>query len=144
VRAGYALGTVDLVAELRRAQVPWSVSTPAAAALVACSTPAAAAESERRAATIRDWRQVLTTALDDLRLHHVPSSSSFVLVQVGGGVHDTLRERGIAVRRADTFPGLDASWVRIAVRPPGQTARLVAALKSLTKPLSATPSDALG
>ena len=26
---------------------------------------------------------------------------------------------GIAVRRADTFPGLDAAWVRIAVRPHG-------------------------
>ena len=29
----------------------------------------------------------------------------------------SLRDAGIAVRRADTFPGLDPTWARIAVRP---------------------------
>ena len=29
-----------------------------------------------------------------------------------------LRARGFAVRRCDTFPGLDDSWIRIAVRAP--------------------------
>jgi cobyrinic acid a,c-diamide synthase len=43
-------------------------------------------------------------------------------------VHATLRDNGIAVRRADTFPGLDDSWVRIAVRPPDFTDRLLAGL----------------
>jgi cobyrinic acid a,c-diamide synthase len=55
-----------------------------------------------------------------------------------------LRRAGIAVRRADTFPGLDASWVRIAVRPPEQTAPLLAAAKSWRDTLSDEPPDALG
>ncbi|MEO7352059.1 MAG: cobyrinate a,c-diamide synthase [Marmoricola sp.] len=130
VRAGYALGAPELIAALRRGQVPWSVSTTAAAALEACSTPRAGAESARRALEIAGWREVLTDRLDELGLRHVPSSSSFVLAEVGDGVHSSLRKKGIAVRRADTFPGLDASWVRIAVRPPDQTERLVAALRS--------------
>jgi cobyrinic acid a,c-diamide synthase len=133
VRAGYVLGPADVVSDLRRGQVPWSVSTTAAAAITACSSPVAAEESARRATTLQGWREGLTAALDELGLQHVPSRSSFVLVQVGAGVHDSLRRQGIAVRRADTFPGLDASWVRIAVRPPALTTRLVSALRSLPK-----------
>jgi cobyrinic acid a,c-diamide synthase len=144
VRAGYLLAAPDVVAELRRGQVPWSVSTTAAAAIRACSTPAAAAEAARRADTIVNWRHLLIDGLEALRLRHVPSNSSFVLVQLGIGAHEALRRAGIAVRRADTFPGLDASWVRIAVRPPEQTAQLMLALNSLPDSLSSAPSDALG
>jgi histidinol-phosphate aminotransferase len=32
-------------------------------------------------------------------------------------VRQALRERGFAVRRGDTFPGLGPDWLRIAVRP---------------------------
>ncbi len=38
VRAGYLTGPADLIADLRREQSPWSVSTMAAAAIRACST----------------------------------------------------------------------------------------------------------
>ncbi len=42
----------------------------------------------------------------------------FVLVRVpdGARVRHRLREEGYAVRRADTFPGLDSDWLRLAVR----------------------------
>ena len=53
-----------------------------------------------------------------------------MLARPGPGVHEELRRQGIAVRRADTFPGLDDSWVRIAVRAPEVTDRLFAALSS--------------
>ncbi|TCO45989.1 histidinol-phosphate aminotransferase [Kribbella antiqua] len=43
----------------------------------------------------------------------------FVLVRVDGAdvLRERLRERGYAVRRGDTFPGLGPDWLRIAVRP---------------------------
>ena len=41
---------------------------------------------------------------------------------------DALRRAGIAVRRCDTFPGLDGSWIRVAVRPPEVSDRLLEAL----------------
>jgi histidinol-phosphate/aromatic aminotransferase/cobyric acid decarboxylase-like protein len=128
VRAGYAVGDADLVAELRRGQVPWSVSAQASAAMVACSSPAALVESERRASEIARWRAHLEDRLSELGIHHVASSAPFVLARVGDGVHARLRGAGVAVRRADTFPGLGPDWVRIAVRPPDVTERLVAAL----------------
>jgi histidinol-phosphate/aromatic aminotransferase/cobyric acid decarboxylase-like protein len=57
-----------------------------------------------------------------------------VLAEVGLGVHGALRERGIAVRRADTFPGLGPDWVRIAARPPQLTDTLLEALDTLSRP----------
>ena len=128
IRAGYLLAPADLVAELHRTQTPWSVSTPAAAALAACAAPEAATEAMRRAQTLTRWRRHLEGRLTDLGIRHVPSSASFVLAEVGPGMHAALRARGIAVRRADTFPGLGPEWVRIAVRPPGLTDRLAAAI----------------
>ncbi|HJQ04295.1 MAG TPA: Rv2231c family pyridoxal phosphate-dependent protein CobC [Nocardioides sp.] len=128
IRAGYVVGDPALVAELERHQPPWSVSAPALAATVACLTPTARDEAHARATTIAGWRAHLQAGLDARGITHVPSQASFVLAQVGTGVREQLRERGIAVRRADTFPGLDASWVRIAVRPPDLTDKLLVAL----------------
>ena len=128
VRAGYALGDADLVADLRAQQPPWSVSAHAAAALVACSSGDARAEAARRAADLGRDRAVLTDGLDALGVPHVPSSAPFVLARVGTGGHAALRKAGWAVRRADTFPGLDDSWVRVAVRGPEVTRRFLAAL----------------
>nr|WP_246084046.1 Rv2231c family pyridoxal phosphate-dependent protein CobC [Nocardioides plantarum] len=129
VRAGYVVGDPVLIVELRRAQVPWSVSTTAIAASTALASPVADEESRRRAGLIADWRSHLEHGLTGLRVDHVPSASSFVLARVGVGVHERLRRAGIAVRRADTFPGLDATWVRIAVRPEPVVDVLLTALR---------------
>ena len=130
VRAGYLLGDAGVVAGLRRGQTPWSVSAQAIAALVACSTAEARIESVRRAHELVSWRTHLEAGLASRGIAHVPSRTSFVLARPGGGVHAALRDAGVAVRRADTFPGLDPTWIRIAVRPPTITDRLLAALPS--------------
>ena len=131
VRAGYVLGPADLVEDLRREQPPWSVSTTASAAIRACSTEAATVEAERRAGAIIGWRRVLSDGLTELGIAHVPSSASFVLAQLGTGVHAALRRAGIAVRRADSFPGLDDTWARIAVRPDVPTRELLRTLRAV-------------
>ena len=131
VRAGYLLGDPEVVAALARGQVPWSVGSSAIAALVACCSEVALAEADRRAEQIVGWREALEDGLRKLDIEQVPSSASFVLARVGTGVHARLREQGIAVRRADTFPGLDPTWVRIAVRGDAMTRRLLEALGGL-------------
>lgn len=131
VRAGYLLGAPDVVVALAREQTPWSVGTTAAAAVVACTCAEASVEARRRAEQVREWREHLVKGLSDLGVHHLPSAASFVLARVGPGIRERLRAQGIAVRRADTFPGLDDSWVRIAVRPQETTDRLLAALAGL-------------
>jgi cobyrinic acid a,c-diamide synthase len=58
----------------------------------------------------------------------VAGAAPYVLARVGHGAHAALRDSGIAVRRADTFPGLDSTWVRIAARPRALTDLLLSAL----------------
>lgn len=137
VRAGYLLADPAVVTALRRAQVPWSVSSTATAAILACCTDEASVESDRRAREIAEWRRQLEESLSTMGICHISSQASFVLAEVGRGVHGALRDAGIAVRRADTFPGLGPTWVRIAVRPPDVT-------RSLLDALSVLGRDALG
>lgn len=133
IRAGYLVGDPELIARASRLQPPWSVSAPAVAAMLACSDERAAAESQRRAGQLMQWRAELTDALTVRRIPLVAGLAPFVLARVGVGVHAALRHAGIAVRRADTFPGLDGAWVRIAARPPDATAQLLAALDRILR-----------
>ena len=55
-----------------------------------------------------------------------------VLIHVAGAerVRHRLRERGYAVRRGDTFPGLGVDWLRIAVRDTATTDAFVSVLST--------------
>jgi histidinol-phosphate aminotransferase len=57
--------------------------------------------------------------------------SAFVAVRLAGAdkVRLELRERGYAVRRGDTFPGLGADWLRVAVRDTATTDTFLDVLK---------------
>ncbi|MFZ0141757.1 MAG: cobyrinate a,c-diamide synthase [Aeromicrobium sp.] len=131
VRAGYVLAEPTVIAELRAQQSPWSVSTTAAVAMVACSGEEAVAEAATRATRLIQHRSVLVDGLTELGVEIIADPAGpFVLARVGDGVHGRLRSAGYAVRRADTFPGLDATWVRIAVRRPDTTRKLLAVLRT--------------
>ncbi|MBS2966503.1 threonine-phosphate decarboxylase [Actinocrinis puniceicyclus] len=137
LRAGYLLAAADLVERLRAAQPLWSVSAPALAAAEACSEPRALAEAEhlaRQAAVDREYLEQRLYALPGVDLPAVRpreprARAPFVLVHTPGAdkIRLRLRERGFALRRADTFPGLGPNWLRIAVRAPEVTDALIAA-----------------
>lgn len=131
IRAGYVTGGASVIAALAATQTPWPVSTPALAATVACTAADAAGEARERALTLGRWRDYLQAGLRERSVEYIPSSASYVLARLGQGAREALRARGIAVRRCDTFPGLDASWARIAVRPPAMTDRLLLALSQI-------------
>jgi histidinol-phosphate aminotransferase len=121
LRVGYVLAPADLVARLAAAAPPWSVSTPALEAMQACTTAGARAEADAAAVALRDDREHLLAALrglDGVEVRGSAPASSFVLLRFPGrtDVRDRLRDRGWAVRRGDTFPGLDGEHVRVAVR----------------------------
>jgi histidinol-phosphate aminotransferase len=118
LRVGYALGPADLVAALAARQPHWPVSTPALAALVACTTAAARAEAAFAAADLVDRRAALLDALPPQVTVEGRPRSSFVLLRVPGGerVRQALRDQGWATRRGDTFPGLTPDHLRVAVR----------------------------
>ncbi len=121
VRAGYLVGDEEVVRQLRDAQVPWSVSSTAAAALIACTSVTAADDRLQRVEAVADWRHHLEKGLAEIDVPFVPADAPFVLARPGEGAHAFLRRSGVAVRRCDTFLGLDNTWVRIAVRPPEQS-----------------------
>jgi cobyrinic acid a,c-diamide synthase len=140
IRAGYLLGDPKLIADAARHQVPWSVSTSAIAAMLSCSDDRACLESRRRAAELEQWCTNLTEGLAIRGIPFVAGRAPFVLARVGAGVHGALRAKGIAVRRADTFPGLSAAWVRIAARNAVTAERLFAALDDVVGPASHAPA----
>ncbi|MFF9526799.1 Rv2231c family pyridoxal phosphate-dependent protein CobC [Streptomyces achromogenes] len=122
LRIGYVLAAPETITELERAQPLWPVSTPALAAAQACVTPRALAEAGHAAHRIAGDRAHLVTGLTALAAHGVrvvrPADGPFVLVRVpdAATVRHRLRDLGYAVRRGDTFPGLDQNWIRLAVR----------------------------
>ncbi|HYT25619.1 MAG TPA: Rv2231c family pyridoxal phosphate-dependent protein CobC [Actinomycetota bacterium] len=129
IRAGYLLAPPDLAAALRAARQPWSVNAMACAALAACA--ADAATPARVAAEVGAARAELAAGLAALPGVRVwPSAANFLLLRVpdGPAARAGLARQGIAVRRADTFPGLTPDHLRVAVRCPEDNRRLVAAL----------------
>ncbi len=129
IRAGYLLGNDRSIAGLAAKQVPWSVSSPDRArgpGLLRRRRPPRSRPREPpgspAGATVwsGDWR----TRDRGARVRGPRSCWR----RLGPGTREALREEGVAVRRADTFPGLDGDWVRIAVRPPETTAVLFEAL----------------
>jgi histidinol-phosphate aminotransferase len=130
---GYALGPPDLVAALAGVQPHWPVSTPALAALEACTTPAARAEAEAVAVELTAHREALLALLPSGVQVVGHPRSSFVLLRVPAAdrVREELRAAGFAVRRGDTFPGLAPDHLRVAVRDPATSAAFTTALAAI-------------
>ncbi|WP_241027392.1 Rv2231c family pyridoxal phosphate-dependent protein CobC [Streptomyces verrucosisporus] len=136
LRIGYVLSDPETVAALARHQPLWPVSSPALAAAEACCEPAALAEAERaarRTAADRDHLLGRLAEFGELGPATQDPRAPFVLVRHAdaAGLRERLRAEGIAVRRGDTFPGLDARWLRLAVRDRATTDRLVRTLAAL-------------
>ncbi|MEU8223733.1 Rv2231c family pyridoxal phosphate-dependent protein CobC [Kribbella sp. NPDC048915] len=137
LRIGYVIGGANLIEQLAAVQPHWPVSTPALAAAIACSNERAIAEATRAAGDIDRQRAHLLDGLG--RLNGVATygvaRAPFVLVRIPGAaeVRESLRAQGFAVRRGDTFPGLGADWLRIAVRHEDVTDGFVKVLSDLLK-----------
>ncbi|MBP2473891.1 histidinol-phosphate aminotransferase [Crossiella equi] len=135
LRAGYALGAPELLSRLAENRPQWPVGSLALTAVTACCAPAALAEAEEAAVEGQAHRAALATALAALPgvQVHLPAAGPFLLLRVRAGEHVRLRlrERGVAVRRADTFPGLSSDHLRVAVRPPDEAKVLLAALEEV-------------
>ena len=141
LRAGYVLAEPDVIARLRAVQPPWSVSTLAGVATVACCRPAALEEAEKLAIAAEADREYLVSGLAATGLDVLGDPRGpFVLVRVPGAaaLRLRLRDAGFAVRRGDTFPGLGPDHLRIAVRDRATTDDFLTHLATyrLTSPAS--------
>jgi histidinol-phosphate aminotransferase len=135
LRIGYALAEPATIEALRRQQPLWAVATPALAAATACASPVAVAAERAIAAQLAGERAHLVAGLRDVPDVTVAGrpASAFVAIRLARAdqIRLELRERGWAVRRGDTFPGLGADWLRVAVRDTATTDAFLGVLKEL-------------
>jgi histidinol-phosphate aminotransferase len=134
LRVGDVLAGAAVVERLRAAQPHWPVSAPALEAAAACSTPQALAEARAWAGALGPRRDRFAAALSALpEVGVVPGArASFLLLRTPlPRLWIPLRDKGFAVRRGDTFPGLGPHWLRVAVRDDGTSSRFVSALQEV-------------
>jgi L-threonine-O-3-phosphate decarboxylase len=144
LRLGYAVLSPERAATLVRLLPEWSVNSLAAAAGTAVLTdPERDAFAERTRALVRTQRQWLMQVLRELGLWVLAGRANYLLLRLpepwplASIVAERLLQRfGIAVRVCDNYKGLDARYLRIAVRGAEENQRLVAALQTvLSDPL---------
>ncbi|WP_343573089.1 Rv2231c family pyridoxal phosphate-dependent protein CobC [Mycobacterium sp.] len=119
LRVGYLLGAPDVLARLTASRAHWPIGTLQMAAIAACCAPAAVAEAEAGARQLTAMRAEMVAGLRSVGVETVDGDAPFVLFTVGDAalLRKHLHTRGIAVRRCDTFVGLDGPYLRAAVRP---------------------------
>ncbi|MGM7644340.1 pyridoxal phosphate-dependent aminotransferase [Nocardia sp. JW2] len=133
LRCGYALGAPEVLARLTEGRPHWPLGTLQLEAIRATAEPAAVAESRRLAHRIATDRDVMIDRLIALGIDvHTPATGPFLLLRVTDGalIRKHLADRGIAVRRADTFPGLGPDHLRVAVRGRDEVDQLVDELRA--------------
>ncbi len=129
VRVGYGLGHPDLIAALDGVRPPGSI--PSLSVDLAVAALAAPDRMRSFVASIIEERVRLAGDLHDLGLRVLPSTTNFLLCEVGPqalAVADALMKEGLVTR---TFPvdGPLASYLRFTVRSRPAHDRLLSALR---------------
>ncbi len=119
LRVGYALGTPALLARLTARRAHWPVSTLQLTAIAACCAAGPVAEAAAGARRLAVLRAEMAAGLARSGVDVVGGHAPFVLFRTPGAeaLRAQLHAKNIAVRRCDTFVGLDGSYLRAAVRP---------------------------
>jgi histidinol-phosphate aminotransferase len=133
LRVGYALGSPDVLARMTASRPHWPLGTLQLEAIAACSSPDAVAEAEAGARRLAALRLDMVAGFTEAGLDVVDGRAPFVLFRVPDAelVRKRLDANGIAVRRCDTFVGLDSQYLRAAVRSewPGLLAAVLEAVR---------------
>lgn len=131
LRVGYALGPPAVLVRLAARRPHWPLGTLQLAAVAACCAPHAVAEAAAEAERLVGLRRQMVAGLQAAGHAVVAGAAPFVLFKVRDATRARahLAARDIAVRRCDTFVGLDGHYLRAAVRP--EWPQLVAALAEM-------------
>jgi histidinol-phosphate aminotransferase len=133
LRVGYALGAPDVLERLTASRSHWPLGTLQLEAIAACSAPEAVAEAAAGARRLVQLRSELVSGLSGVGIDVVDGCAPYVLFTVPDAelMRKHLEAKGIAVRRCDTFVGLDGQYLRAAVRP--EWPRLVEAIAEVLR-----------
>lgn len=150
VRLGFLVAHPDHIRELKERQVPWSVN--AFAQWIGCAVLKERGYADRTRNWLKEERPWLEARLTGLGFRVVPNAAAnFLLFALPHGSEGRVRElqrylgeRGILVRDASTFPGLDGSWCRVAVKLRADNEQLLAGLAEALRALQSTHHSANG
>ncbi|MFM9327617.1 threonine-phosphate decarboxylase CobD [Paenibacillus mesotrionivorans] len=140
LRLGFAVAGQGWIEAMKRLQVEWSVNG------LAQRIGQAVLGDEEYARATRDWLHEesawLTQALTGLGLRATPSAANYLLFRIpsewGVTIHslqEAMGRRGILIRSAATYQGLDDRYGRSAIRSHEDNMRLVAALAACLEDL---------
>jgi cobyric acid synthase CobQ/L-threonine-O-3-phosphate decarboxylase len=136
LRLGCAIAEPDIIQEMRKIILPWSVNTIAQA--VGQRALQDHSYAMRTKEFVREQREFLLEELHSLPgLFVYPGKANFLLVRIDRKDIDapTLAQQmlssGIAIRVCDNFDGLDARFFRVAVRTEAENLQLLAALRKV-------------
>lgn len=136
LRCGYLISDPETVKRLSRGRAHWPLGTLQLLAIQAVMEQGGP-HLEDLITGIAHNRTSMVVALEAAGFTVHPSAAPYLLVQPPGGAdrvertRRALAERGIAVRRCDTFPGLDSGFWRLAVREPTQVTALLQAIAEI-------------
>ncbi|MHA6484271.1 threonine-phosphate decarboxylase CobD [Paenibacillus sp. strain BS8-2] len=133
IRLGYAVGRASTIAALKRLQVPWSVNS-LAQQIGEAVLPDKTFETATRTwlVTERDW---LMTELMSIGFGVTPSAANYLLLRLpehtslsASQLQLEMGRRGVLIRDASRFQGLDHRYIRVAIKLKQQNLKLLQAL----------------
>jgi len=119
LRVGYALGAPEVLARSTAQRAHWPVGTLQLEAIAACCGPRAVADAAAGAVRLARLRAEMVGGLVSVGAEVVDGRAPFVLFRRPDApeIRKMLQRKGVAIRRCDTFVGLDEGYLRAAVRP---------------------------
>ncbi|QNF30307.1 pyridoxal phosphate-dependent aminotransferase [Metabacillus elymi] len=120
LRLGYVVAREEMIFQLKRSQIPWSVN-----GIVTSILPCLVTQHEfidETKAWLQGQLKLLTTELSRLGFYYSPTLVNFYLLRDLDRQADTeqlflyLLENNIIPRHTHTFKGLDGNYLRLAVR----------------------------
>jgi threonine-phosphate decarboxylase len=135
LRLGYALAGKAWIERMRARQIPWSVNALAQA--VASSLPGLGGYLDDTKKWIgTEPRRLFSELISIPGLTAWPPDTNFILCRGGQPARRiiaAMAQRGILLRDASNFDGLDERYFRVAVRLRAENERLVQALREVLK-----------
>ncbi|TYP77555.1 threonine-phosphate decarboxylase CobD [Paenibacillus methanolicus] len=135
IRLGYMVADAATIASLREQQVPWSVNS--LAQLIGEAVLDEDEYARRTLAWLREERAWLTGQLETLGLIVSEGHVNYVLFRIpprfgltAGELQRKLGERGVLIRDASHFEGLDETYCRVAVRFRNEHVLMLVALRA--------------
>lgn len=138
IRLGYIIGMPKSLHPLKRLQVPWSVNS--LAQLIGETVLGDSDFANRTLGWLQSERPWLTTELQKMGFEVIPSAANYLLLRIprelglsASMLQLEMGKLGVLIRDASRFPGLNHTYIRVAIKLREQNEQLLHALDQCMK-----------